>query len=145
MPGEADPATPARIIPELQEHNRAFWTGGGSGRLLIQRCTSCSLWVHPPAVDCRDCGGGLEPQPVSGRGEVFTYTVNHHPFNPAVPPPYVIALVQLEEQDDLRIATNIVDCEPDSVNIGLPVEVRFERQDVRADTVYFPVFAPSAG
>jgi len=31
------------------------------------------------------------------------------------------------------------------VNIGLPVEVRFERQDVRADTVYFPVFAPSAG
>jgi uncharacterized OB-fold protein len=82
---------------------------------------------------------------VSGRGEVFTYTVNHHPFNPAVPPPYVIALVQLEEQDDLRIATNIVDCEPDSVNIGLPVEVRFERQDVGADTVYFPVFAPSAG
>ena len=67
---------------------------------------------------------------MSGRGTVFTYTVNHQPFNPAVPVPYVIAIVELEEQADLRIASNIVDCEPDSVYVGLPVEVRFERQDV---------------
>ena len=72
----------------------------------------------------------VEPRPVSGHGTVFTYTVNHQPFNPAVPVPYVIAIIQLDEQEDLRIATNIVDCEPDSVYIGLPVEVRFERHDV---------------
>jgi uncharacterized protein len=81
---------------------------------------------------------------VSGRGEVFSYTVNHHPFHPNVPPPYVIALVQLEEQEDLRIATNIVDCEPNSVRIGMPVDVRFERHDLDDETVYFPVFAPRA-
>ena len=79
---------------------------------------------------------------MSGRGTVFTYTVNHQPFNPAVPLPYVIAIVELEEQADLRIATNIVDCEPDSVHVGLPVEVRFERQDVDDESVYMPVFAP---
>ena len=61
---------------------------------------------------------------MSGRGTVFTFTVNHQPFNPAVPVPYVIAIVELEEQAGLRIATNIVDCEPESVCIGLPVEVR---------------------
>ena len=76
---------------------------------------------------------------VSGRGTVFTYTVNHQPFNPAVPIPYVIAIVELEEQGDLRIATNIVDCEPDSVYIGLPVEVRFERQDTDGASVFVPV------
>ena len=61
---------------------------------------------------------------------------------PNVPVPYVIAIVELEEQADLRIATNIVDCEPDSVHVGLPVEVRFERHEVDGDTVFFPVFAP---
>ena len=109
---------------------------------MIARCTQCELWVSPPAADCPVCSGALAARPVSGRGTVFTYTVNYQPFNPAVPVPYAIAIVQLEEQADLRIATNIVDCEPDSVVIGLPVEVRFERHDVDGDRVYVPVFAP---
>lgn len=136
---------PTRMLPTLDDHNRAFWTGGGAGELLISRCTSCRLWVSPPAADCPDCGASLEARPVSGRGRVFTYTINHQPFNPAVPVPYVIALVELDEQQGLRIAANIVDCEPDSVRIGLPVQVRFERQDAGGDTAYVPVFAPQRG
>jgi uncharacterized OB-fold protein len=73
---------------------------------------------------------------------VFTYTINYQQFNPAVPVPYVIAIVELDEQADLRIATNIVDCEPDSVYIGLPVEVRFERHDADGESRFSPVFAP---
>jgi len=133
------------MLPKLQDHNRAFWTGGGDGQLLITQCTQCGLWVSPPAAECPVCGGGVEPRPVSGRGTVFTYTVNHQPFNPAVPVPYVIAIIQLDEQEDLRIAANIVDCEPDSVCIGLAVEVRFERHDVDGEAVFVPVFAPRSG
>jgi uncharacterized protein len=142
MPDDAPPAIPARMLPELNDHNRAFWTGGAHGQLMIAFCVTCELWVGPPAADCPDCGGVLQARPVSGRGTVFTYTVNHQPFNPAVPVPYVIAIVELEEQADLRIASNIVDCEPDSVRTGLLVEVRFERQDVGDESVYMPVFAP---
>jgi uncharacterized OB-fold protein len=109
---------------------------------LVAWCAHCELWVQPPAGECPDCGGALVARPVSGSGTVFTYTVNYQPFNPAVPVPYVIAIVELEEQSDLRIAANIVDCEPDSVYIGLPVEARFERQDVDGDDVFVPVFAP---
>ncbi|SEH88949.1 hypothetical protein SAMN04489835_5320 [Mycolicibacterium rutilum] len=127
------------MLPPLDEHNRPFWTGGGDGRLLISRCVSCERWVSPPAADCPDCGGELAPRAVSGRGTVFTYTVNHQPFNPAVPVPYVVAIVELEEQVGLRLAANIVDCEPDSVHIGLPVQVRFERQGQDA---FVPVFMP---
>jgi uncharacterized OB-fold protein len=130
------------MLPKLHDHNRAFWTGGADGRLLISWCTQCESWVSPPAGDCPDCGGALVARPVSGRGTVFTYTVNHQPFNPDVPVPYVIAIVQLDEQPDLRIASNIVDCEPDSVHIGLAVEVRFELQDVDGESVFVPVFAP---
>lgn len=141
MPEDAPPANPPRMIPERDHHNRAFWEGGAEGRLMIAWCARCSRWVHPPVAECPDCGGALVARPVSGQGTVFTYTVNHQPFNPAVPVPYVIAIVELAEQADLRVAANIVDCEPDSVRIGLPVEVRFERQDAD-DSVFVPVFAP---
>jgi uncharacterized OB-fold protein len=130
------------MLPELDDHNRAFWTGGANEQLRVPFCARCGVWVSPLAAECPDCDGALESRPVSGRGTVFTYTVNYQPFNPAVPVPYVIAIVELEEQADLRIASNIVDCEPDSVYVGLPVEVRFERQDVGDETVYMPVFAP---
>jgi len=95
-----------------------------------------------PTGHCPDCASALVPHPVSGLGTVFTYTVNYQPFNPAVSVPYVIAIVELAEQADLRIAANIVDCEPDSVFIGLPVEVRFERHAVEDGIVFVPVFAP---
>jgi uncharacterized protein len=140
MAHDAPPST--RMLPALDDHNRAFWTGGAVGQLRVPFCTRCGVWVSPLTAECPDCDGVLESRPVSGRGTVFTYTVNHQPFNPAVPVPYVIAIVELEEQANLRIASNIVDCEPDSVYVGLPVEVRFERQDIGDESVYMPVFAP---
>lgn len=144
MADDAPPATPARMLPALTDHNRVYWTGGGDGQLLIPWCAKCRLWVLPPGAECPDCGGVLDARPVSGRGTVFTYTVNHQPFLPTVPVPYVIAIVQLDEQSDLRVAANIVDCQPDSVSIGLPVEVRFERHDLDDDIVFVPVFAPQS-
>ena len=142
MADDAPPAIPARMLPKLHEHNRAFWTGGANGQLMIARCAACALWVSPPAADCPDCGGALVAHPVSGHGTVFTYTINYQPFNPAVTVPYVIAIVELAEQADLRIAANIVDCEPDSVYIGQPVDVRFERHDTDQGEAFVPVFAP---
>jgi uncharacterized protein len=92
--------------------------------LQVEHCDNCARWVHPPAGTCRECGGALAAKPVSGRGTVFTYTVNHHPYNPDIPTPYVIAIVELAEQSGLRVAANIVDCEPDSVTCGMTVDVR---------------------
>ena len=136
---------PPRMLPTLDQHNRAFWTGGGGEALMIGWCAGCGRWAPPPAADCPDCGGALEPRPVSGRGTVFTYTVNHQPFHPAVPVPYVIAIVELEEQADLRLAANIVGCDPSAVRVGLAVEVRFEAQDIDGERAFVPVFAPRQG
>jgi uncharacterized protein len=109
-----------------------------TSELLVEHCDACGHWVHPPAGECRECGGPLEPRPVSGRGSVFTYTVNYHPYNPDIPTPYVIAIVELAEQSGLRLAANIVDCEPDSVKCGMAVDVRPERSAGGA-----PLFAPA--
>lgn len=94
--------------------------------------------MHPAAGECRECGGPLVARPVSGNGTVFTYTVNYHPYNPEIPTPYVIALVELTEQEGLRVAANIVDCEPDSVKCGMPVVIRPELGAAGA-----PLFAPA--
>jgi uncharacterized OB-fold protein len=84
------------------------------------------------------CRGTTEYQAVSGKGRVFTYTVNHQPYNPAVPAPYVIAIVELPEQDGVRFTTNIVNCAPADVHVGMPVHVLFEEDG----GVFVPVFEP---
>ncbi|MHB8463987.1 MAG: Zn-ribbon domain-containing OB-fold protein [Acidimicrobiales bacterium] len=127
-----------RILPELTDLNRPFWTGGRDGQLLIQRCASCGRWQHPPAESCTACGGPLAPQPVSGKGEIFTFTVNWHQYHPQVPPPYPIAVVELIEQADLRLPTNIVGCEHDELRCGLAVHVVFEQHGEH----FVPLFEP---
>ncbi len=132
-------APPPRMLPRLDDHNRAFWTGGADGRLLLLWCHECEGWVHPPAPRCPDGHGALEPRQASGRGTVLTFTVNRHRFNPGVPVPYVVAIVELAEQADLRLITNIVGCEPEAVHVGMPVRVAFEPHG----EVFVPVFAPA--
>jgi len=131
----------ARVLPPVTELNRAYWTGGRDGRLLIQRCATCARWAHPPRAECAVCGGALAPQPVSGDATVYSFTVNHHRFNPSVPVPYVVALVELVEQEGLRLPTNIVGCEPAEVRIGMAVHVAFEDHGA----VWVPVFLPVGG
>jgi len=131
--------TAQRTPPSINEASRAFWTGGAQRQLLILWCAACERLVHPPRETCHDCGGPLAPRAMSGRGTVFTFTVNRHPYNPAVPVPYVIAIVELEEQAGLRFITNIVGCDPAAVSIGMPVQVDFEP----AGEAWAPVFRPT--
>ncbi len=94
--------------------------------------------MHPAAECCPVCEGELGPEPVSGLGTVFTFTINFHEYNPAVPPPYAIGIVELDEQPDLRLLTNVVNCEPDELQCGMPVRVLFEQHG----DVFVPVFEP---
>jgi uncharacterized OB-fold protein len=133
-------ALPFRVQPALDDENRFFWTSGADGRLRFLRCQSCGYFLHPPSPRCPQCGGReLAPEALSGRGEVFSFTVNHQPWDGGTEP-WVIALVSLPEQDDLRLTTNIVGCAPDDVRIGMPVQVTFEQHD----QVFFPLFEPVA-
>jgi uncharacterized OB-fold protein len=137
-PSIIEPTTP-RILPELDDCNRPFWTGGATGQLLIQRCGDCRRWVHPPTSRCPSCGGPLAPEPVSGTGTILTYTENHQPYRPDVPPPYVIAIVVLDEPGDIRLPTNIVRTRTGTaLACGQRVRVLFERNG----EVYVPLFEP---
>jgi uncharacterized OB-fold protein len=134
---------PFRILPQVTPENEHFWKGGAAGELRFLACSACGTLVHPPAPVCPEClGRELEPRAVSGRARVLTYTENHQPWIPGFDPPYLIAIVEIEEQPGVRLMTNLVDCDPDDVEIGMPVEVRFEERD---EGIFIPLFAPVGG
>jgi uncharacterized OB-fold protein len=87
---------------------------------------------------CPACGAEKQDWVVAaGRGTVFSYVVHHHPKVPGHEPPFVVALVELEE--GVRMLGNLVDADPADVRIGLPVEVAFTRID---DEVTLPDWRP---
>ena len=131
---------PFRLLPQVTPENEHFWRGGAEGELCFLRCASCRYYVHPPAPVCPEClSRDLVPEAVSGRAVVHTYTVNHQPWIPGFEPPYLVAIVELEEQTGLRLTTNVVQCEPADVSIGMRVKVVFE--DV-GEGVFLPLFEP---
>src|SRR5215469_5112048 len=135
------PEEPAiqRPLPQPTLASAGFWAAGSDGALRIARCADCGAYTHPPLPRCRSCRSDrVTMTPVSGRGVVAGFTVNHQQWLADFPPPYVIAVVALEEDDGVRLTTNIVGCPADDVRVGLPVRVLFEK----AGDVYVPLFEP---
>lgn len=133
----------SRVLPEITRDSAAFWTGGADGELRIYRCRSCQRYFHPPVGVCYRCRSrDVAPEAVSGQATVATYTINHHPwFGDAFPVPYALAIVELAEDPEVRLTTQIVDCPIEDVRIGLAVEVDFEQHE----DVWVPVFRPAEG
>jgi uncharacterized OB-fold protein len=130
-----------RVLPRLDDTNRFFWTAGAEGELRFQRCRGCRCYVHPPAPRCPYClEDGLVPEPVSGRGTLHSFTVNHQQWIPGSDR-YVVGLVTIDEQDDVRLMTNVVDCDEEALAVGMPVEVVFEQ----VEDVWLPLFRPATG
>jgi uncharacterized OB-fold protein len=142
--GTAETAeVPFRILPKIDEGNRFFWTSGGDGRLRFLRCQNCGYYIHPPLPLCPRCHSKrLEPEAVSGRATVATFSINYQPWMPGPELPYVVAIVEIEEQPEMRLTTNIVNCAPDAVRAGLAVRVVFECHPDEPDDVYLPLFEP---
>jgi uncharacterized OB-fold protein len=137
---QAEQASPPRQLPALDPENRFYWTAGAEGRLLICRCGDCGSYTHPPQPRCSRCrSANMAPAPVSGRGRVATFTINRQAWTPSLKAPYVFAAVELEEQSELYVFTNILGCPVEEVRIGLPVEVFFEAHE----DVHLPMFRPA--
>lgn len=107
------------------EESQPFFDAARDGRLLIQRCSTCGEHQFYPRKICIRCGSeAVEWVTASGRGTVHTFTVIHRGIPGWVDEgPYVAAIVDLEE--GARMTTNIVECAPSDVDVGLSVEVMF--------------------
>lgn len=130
---------PFRLLPHVTAANEHFWRSGRDGELRFLRCGPCGTWIHPPSPRCPACWSkDVAPRAVSGLGRVHTFTLNHQPWVPGPDHPYVVAVVELDEQEGLRLMTNVVHCPPESVHVDMRVRVVFEAYD----DVWFPLFEP---
>ena len=122
-----------------------FWAGAAAGELRLPHCTSCErIHWYPVGVHAEH---DLEWRPVDGTGTLHSWAVVHRPFLPELAKlvPFATGLVALDVDPSVRLATRLVDCDPDALAIGQPVEVTFRPLTFPgvAGEVVAPLFRPS--
>jgi len=118
-----------RPLPQPDDDSAPYWQAAARGELQLQRCGSCRAFRFPPRPRCARCGSdAIAWERVSGRGTIYSFVVAHAPVLPAFAArvPFAIALVELDEDPQLRIVGNLPDVPVEAVQIGMRVVVDFE-------------------
>ena len=122
--------TTTKPVPVPGDLDSPYWEAAREGRLMVQRCTSCRRYSHPPTMICPRCGSeDMAWVAVSGRGTVHSFTIARQSTTRGFQDelPYVVVLIGLEEDPDALVLTNLVgDVDLDKLDIGDPVTVTFE-------------------
>ena len=132
------PLTLPAPAPTMDE--RPFWDNCAQRRLTFQRCTDCGRFCHPPIPVCPHCQSTRRQwDDAPETGEIYTYTVVHHPAHPDIGPhlPYNVVVVAFPECDGVRLVSNVIDVPPDELQVGLRVRLAWE---AHGEGVYLPRF-----
>ena len=136
---ETERPIPQPITPE----SKPYWDGMKEGKLMLPKCQDCGKVHFYPRVFCPHCHSkNLTWVQGSGKGKLYSFEILYRPFNRAVkvPPPYVLAMIELEEGP--RMLSNLVNVEPDPkvIKCDMPVEMVFSKL---TDDVTIPLFQPT--
>jgi uncharacterized protein len=137
-PTDERPPKP-RPAPVPDHDSAVYWQGLHDGKLLIQKCQDCNEFQLYPRDRCLACRGPVAFVEATGRGTIYSFTVIRQnysrPFRDWIP--YVVALVDLEEGP--RLMTNLIDCDPDALQVGMAVQASF---DAVSDVAGIALFSP---
>ncbi|PYN94795.1 MAG: hypothetical protein DMD91_26955 [Candidatus Rokuibacteriota bacterium] len=136
---EIDRPIPQPITPEA----KPYWDGLKAGKLILPRCETCGQAFFYPRVLCPRCQSrSITWFQASGKGKLHAFGIAHQSFNRAfkVPPPFVLAMIELAEGP--RLLSNLINVEPDPrvVKCDMPVEIVFAKL---TDDVTLPLFQPA--
>ncbi len=125
-------------LPELAGYVKEFYAWCRRGDLRFQRCSDCQAWRHVPREMCASCGStNWKWVKSSGKGTVFTWTVAERPMHPAFVDDVPYAPVVIEMDEGVRVVSEVIDCEPADLKIGMRVQVAFAKV---SDEVTLPKF-----
>jgi uncharacterized OB-fold protein len=130
------------------EPTAEFWAGAARHELRIPHCERCGRACWYPRERCRYCDGTrFTWRTMSGRGTLFSWVVVTHAFLPHFGDlvPFVPGLVALDEDPAVRVATRVVDVDPDALDFELPLQVTFRPISFAGveGSVTAPLFAPA--
>jgi len=127
-----------RPRPNVTEDTAFYFDAARQARLMIQRCAACGEFQHPPLPACGRCHSfDVRAAQVSGRGQLYSYTVVHAPAVEPFDPPYVVALVALDEGP--RVVAGLVGVDRQYVAIGMALQATFTDFDAE---LRLPMFRP---
>jgi scaffold protein (connect acetoacetyl-CoA thiolase and HMG-CoA synthase) len=112
---------PARIWREMPQRYR----------LEAAVCKKCGKRYYPPRLVCAECGGRkFDAYTLPEEATLQTFTVIRTPASQfSDEAPYGIGIAQFD--DGLQMMAQIVDCELDSLKIGMKVRLEFRK--IQAD------------
>ena len=114
----------------------SYLDGIAEGQLRLQRCAECGQVRQLPSPMCPACHSvAWDEAPASGHGTIWAWAINSR--SSATPPP-ILAIVQLEEGP--KLTTSLVDVDPASVKVGMPVQAVY----LEEDGIKLLQFAPAA-
>jgi len=97
------------------------------GRLVGVKCRGCGKVFYPPRKVCRICRSkNLSEEKLPERGKIISFTViRTSPKGFERFEPYAVGLIRLE--NGVQIISQIADCNPSEVKVGMDVEATFRR------------------
>jgi uncharacterized OB-fold protein len=131
--------------PYADEATQPFWTAALEGRLVCPKCSHCGTFRLPPSPFCFNCQHrDIAWVTLAGTGTIYTFTIVRHPLAPHLKEvvPFVSGVIELDgtQGAGARMIANIVDVNPDAVQIGDKVRVFFDKI---SDTFAVPRFRPA--
>lgn len=127
-------------LPEIQTYSQAFWDGTKNNKLLVQICSDCDARIFFPRRQCPECWSTkLDWIEASGRATIYAFSVTYEGVEAAFQEDLPIVLAWVDLPEGIRMQSNIIDCDPDSIEIGQEVEVVFKPV---TDDVTLPYFRP---
>lgn len=134
-PGLTDPFADARTQP--------YWDAMKREQLVAPKCGECGTFRMPPTAFCPTClSRELVYEPLSGLGTVYTFIIVRHPLSPRASDyvPFMPAAIDADGAPGMRFISNVVECDPEDVKIGMRVKAVFNHV---SDTLTIPFWAPA--
>jgi uncharacterized OB-fold protein len=130
-------------LPDVEYREcAAFWEGTRKGEIRFPRCQDCKKYHFYPYWLCPFCHSpNIKWQALTSQPRLFTWTCVRRNLSPvfSIRGPYIVALVEFDEAPGFYLTTNLVECQPEDLQIGMPLEVIFQKVD---DKITMPIFKP---
>jgi uncharacterized protein len=117
-----------KVLPAgIPDSHRPFWDSLREHAARVQRCDKCGTFRYIPKDICPRCHAGKATWTrISGRGDVYTYTVVRRAPTPAYQEEAPYVLVHVTMAEGFRMIASLTGAAPQDVHIGMPVQLAYQ-------------------
>jgi len=106
----------------LLSENIIKFSSNEKPRLIAGKCEKCGDISFPAKERCGKCESkNIKETLLSNRAKIYSYTIVRRAF-PGYELPNIVAVVKVKEDDSLMIITQIKECTPEEIRVGMEVE-----------------------